>query len=64
MEYILVLIISIAIVTFVLTKQKHKNSSVEDRTLELEKNLSSKEEIINNLQSKKEVLEIRLAEFE
>jgi signal recognition particle subunit SEC65 len=64
MEYILVLIISIAIVTFVLIKQKHKNSSVEDRTLELEKNLSSKEEIINNLQSKKEVLEIRLAEFE
>ena len=64
MEYILVLIISIAIVTFVLTKQKHKNSSVEDRNLELEKNLSSKEEIINNLQSKKEVLEIRLAEFE
>jgi len=37
---------------------------VEDRTLELEKNLSSKEEIINNLQSKKEVLEVRLAEFE
>ena len=64
MEYILVLIISIAIITFVLTKQKHKNSSVEDRTLELEKNLSSKEEIINNLQSKKEVLEVRLAEFE
>ncbi|MDA0732542.1 MAG: hypothetical protein O2852_07655 [Bacteroidetes bacterium] len=64
MEYILVLIISIAIVTFVLTKQKHKNSSVEDRNLELEKNLSSKEEIINNLQSKKEVLEVRLAEFE
>ena len=64
MEYILVLIISIAIVTFVLIKQKHKNSSVEDRTLELEKNLSSKEEIINNLQSKKEVLEVRLAEFE
>ena len=42
MEYILVLIISIAIVTFVLIKQKHKNSSVEDRTLELEKNLHLK----------------------
>jgi len=47
MEYLFVLIISIVIFTFVLTKQKHKNSAVENRTLDLEKTLSSKEERVN-----------------
>ena len=54
------------VVAIALRMQKQKNTPEEDedKTLELEKSISSKEEIIKNLQSKKNILDARMESFE